>query len=53
MAAPAIQPSVLGLTLTTEAIIPLIPKVKKEDAETVSLTTYVRVGAGANQVNEK
>ena len=53
MAAAAVQPSVLGLTLTAEALIPLVPKIKKEDVEFVSLTTYVRIGHGANAYSEK
>ena len=49
----ALDPSTLGLSLVTSAIIPLIPKVKKEDLETVSLSAYVRVGNPGNYYYEK
>ena len=44
--------SSLGATLN-EAVIPLIPKIKVEDLDQVSLTVYRPVGAGNNIHHEK
>ena len=48
----AAVPSVLGATLT-KAIIPLVPLIKEEDLEKVTLTSYVTVGQAPNQRSEK
>ena len=50
--AAAVAPSSVGATLS-KAIIPLIPKVKKEDREKVTITNYVNAGTQANPRYEK